>query len=414
MYEIIKHFKEFLKDKTSISLPIAKFYVRWVNLCCDYLKIETGIAIKHERKNRFLSHLAETYEEWQVNQANYALNLYNYFLSVYDKEIPAEKINSAAEWIILADKIHNAMRLKHLSRRTEETYLKWIRNFYSFINHKRPEELTPEDMRDFLSYLATERKVSASTQNQAFNALLFMFRNGLGKNDFKIEDTVRAKVKKRIPVVCSREEIEKIFAKMRGIPLLMAKLTYGAGLRLRECLQLRIGDVDIERGIITVRCGKGDKDRCTLLPESVRNELLRQIEYSRGIFEDDRRHKVPGVMLPNALERKYQKAGTKWEWQWLFPGQKLSLDPISKKVRRHHVHPVVFQRAFAKAVKEAKIPKRITIHTLRHSFATHLLEKETDIRTIQKLLGHSNLQTTMIYTHVAKRNVLGIKSPLDD
>ncbi|RLD11987.1 MAG: integron integrase [Chlamydiae bacterium] len=340
------------------------------------------------KKNRFLSHLAETYEEWQVNQANYALNLYNYFLSIYDKEIPAEKINSAAEWIILADKIHNAMRLKHLSRRTEETYLKWIRNFYSFINHKRPEELTPEDMRDFLSYLATERKVSASTQNQAFNALLFMFRNGLGKNDFKIEDTVRAKVKKRIPVVCSREEIEKIFAKMRGIPLLMAKLTYGAGLQLRECLQLRIGDVDIERGIITVRCGKGDKDRCTLLPESVRNELLRQIEYSRGIFEDDRRHKVPGVMLPNALERKYQKAGTRWEWQWLFPGRKLSLDPISKKVRRHHVHPVIFQRAFAKAVK--------------------------DIRTIQKLLGHSSLQTTMIYTHVAKRNVLGIKSPLDD
>ncbi len=413
MYNIIKQFYDFLEQNTSVSVGSSKFYVRWVNLCCDFLKIKPGIPVQHNNKERFLSHLAETQEEHKVRQADYALNLYIYFISHKNSEQNKNKLDTAAEWIILVDRVRETMRLKHLSMRTEETYLKWLRDFYSFVQHKLPIDLTPEDARDFLSYLASERKVSASTQNQAFNALLFMFRHGLRKKDFKIEDTVRAKVKQRIPVVCSRGEIDKILKNMRGIPLLMAKLTYGAGLRLMECVRLRIGDVDLERGVLTVRGGKGDKDRCTLLPESIKKDLVRQIEFSRGIYEDDRRHKVAGVMLPNALERKYPKVGTKWEWQWLFPSQKLSCDPITKKIRRHHAHETQFQRSFSKAVKSAKIPKRVTVHTLRHSFATHLLEKGNDIRTIQELLGHANLQTTMIYTHVAKKNILGVKSPLD-
>jgi len=414
MYALIQQFNDFLKQKTSVSAQNSKFYVRWINLCCDFLKINPGTPIEHKSKEKFLSHLAESYDEWKVRQADYALNLYIYFLSHRNSEQNKNKLDTAAEWIILADRVRESLRLKHLSIRTERTYLKWLRSFYSFVHHKLPADLTNDDARDFLSYLAAERKVSASTQNQAFNALLFMFRNGLGKRNLKIEDAVRAKVKRRIPTVCSQEEIDKIFNEMRGVPLLMAKLTYGSGLRLMECINIRIGDVDFERGVLTVRGGKGDKDRCTLLPEAIKKDLLRQIEFSRSIYEDDRRHKVAGVMLPNALERKYSKAGTKWEWQWLFPGRNLSTDPVTKKIRRHHIHRAQFQRAFAKAVKAAKIPKRVTIHTLRHSFATHLLEKGTDIRTVQELLGHASVQTTMIYTHVAKRNILGVKSPLDN
>jgi len=414
MYNVIQQFNDFLKQKTSVSTQNSKFYVRWINLCCNFLKINPGSQIEHNNKGNFLSHLAETHEEWQIRQADYALNLYIYFLSHKNSEQNQNKLDTAAEWIILVDRVRESMRLKHLSIRTERTYLKWLRDFYSFVHHKLPTDIKSDDVRDFLSYLASERKVSASTQNQAFNALLFMFRHGLGKNNLQIEDTVRAKVKRRIPVVCSNEEIKRILKEMCGVPFLMARLTYGSGLRLMECMRLRIGDVDLERGVLTVHGGKGDKDRCTLLPETIKKDLIRQIEVVHGIYEDDRRHKVAGVMLPNALERKYPKAGTKWEWQWLFPGRKLSTDPITKKVRRHHIHQVLFQRAFAKAVKAAKIPKRITVHTLRHSFATHLLEKGTDIRTVQELLGHANLQTTMIYTHVAKKNILGVKSPLDN
>ena len=282
-----------------------------------------------------------------------------------------------------------------------------------FIKGKTPEELRGKDIQAFLSYLAVERKVSPSTQNQALNALVFFFKHVLNKNIEKKISAVKARPKVRLPVVLSQGEVQKIFRNMSGVTRLMAMLVYGCGLRLTECLQLRIKDIDLERGMVIVRSGKGNKDRRTVLPETLKNDLIRQMNAARVLYDEDRTNDVAGVELPHALERKYPNAGKEWGWFWLFPSKTLSVDPRSGKIRRHHIHGATLQKAFKKAVRTANIAKQVSVHTLRHSFATHLLENGYDIRTIQELLGHKNLQTTMIYTHVAERNTLGVVSPLD-
>jgi len=289
----------------------------------------------------------------------------------------------------------------------------WVRQFYHFAKGRPPYSLESKDVKDFMTYLAVERNVAISTQNQAFNAILFLFRYILDKNIDNISDAVRAKGNRRLPVVLTKPEIGRLFDQMSGINLLMAKVVYGCGLRLRECLQLRIKDIDFERNAVTIRSGKGDKDRETVLPESIKEKLREQLKKSRKIFENDRRKNVPGVQLPYAFEHKSPNADKEWAWFWVFPSSKLSIDPLTKIVRRHHLYSDVLQRHIRHAGISAKIPKRITVHTLRHSFATHLLEKGYDIRTIQDLLGHSDLKTTMIYTHVISKNKLGITSPLD-
>ncbi|MBW2604753.1 MAG: integron integrase [Deltaproteobacteria bacterium] len=306
----------------------------------------------------------------------------------------------------------NMLRLKHLSFRTEQTYLGWVKRFYRFLNGQSPHRLDSKHVKDYMTHLAVDRSVAASTQNQAFNAILFMFRHVLDKPINDISKAIRAKKKRRLPVVLTKPEINYLFEQMSGTNLLMAKIIYGCGLRLRECMNLRIKDIDFSRMAVTVR-GKGDKDRETVLPSIIKDTLRNHIESVRKIHEIDRENGLSGVKLPGALERKLPNAGKEWIWFWVFPSIKISLGPRTGIVRRHHVHSSNLQKQVKRAARKAKIPKRVTVHSLRHSFATHLLENGQDIRTIQDLLGHSSLQTTMIYTHVVSKNKLGVISPLD-
>jgi integron integrase len=306
------------------------------------------------------------------------------------------------------------MRLHHRSVSTEKTYVGWLRGFRRFIGGKEPGDLEGRDLQDFLSYLAVEKHIATSTQNQALNAVLFLFRHVLGKDIDYTLDAVRARQKRHLPVVLTPQEVHAIFARMEGIAALLARLIYGSGLRVSEALGLRVQDVDFEQNLVIVRSGKGDKDRRTMLPEILKTDLLQHRAEARVLHDHDRKNGVNGVWLPGALERKYPNAGKEWGWFWLFPAKGLSVDPRSLDVRRHHLLPGSLQKAFKSAVTQSGITKRASVHTLRHSFATYLLEKGYDIRTIQELLGHQNVQTTMIYTHVAKKNILGVKSPLDE
>ncbi len=316
-------------------------------------------------------------------------------------------------WQELEVRLREALRLRHRSLSTEKTYSGWLRQFGQFTGHIPPDRLGPAHLQDFLSDIAVSRGVSAATQNQALNALVFVYRHVLARDIEHTIGAVRAKEKRRLPLVLSEREVTQILDAMSGVHRLMAQLIYGCGLRLTEALRLRIKDIDLEQGTLLVRSGKGDKDRRTVLPEVLKDDLLKHIASVRTLHDQDRQKGIPGVELPGALERKYPKAGKEWGWFWLFPSRTLSVDPRTHVVRRHHVHPALIQKAFKQALATTGIAKPASLHTLRHSFATHLLEKGYDIRTIQELLGHRYLQTTMIYTHVAKRNVLGVKSPLD-
>ena len=406
---IFEGFRNFLEEK-NINEKYIPHYVRWVRGCYNSLRRDLTETINGDEKKDWLLDLSTKYEDWQVKQADYALKLYTYFLSNHNYRPP----ESASEaWKKLERDTRRVLRLKRRSYRTEQAYTKWLLRFKNYVNCKNPEELLGSDVQSFLTYLAIEEKVSASTQNQALNALVFVFRHVLRKDFEGYIDAVRAKEKRRLPVVLTRREVNQIFAMLNGTHKLMAKLIYGCGLRVSECMRLRIKDIDLEMGTVTVRSGKGDKDRITILPENLKDDLLVHMDSVRIIYDRDRKNNVPGVWLPGALGKKYPNAGKEWGWFWLFPSRSLSVDPVSNTVRRHHIHEATLQRAFKKAVREAGITKNATVHSLRHSFATHLLENGYDIRTVQELLGHKNVQTTMIYTHVARKNILGVKSPLD-
>jgi integron integrase len=305
-----------------------------------------------------------------------------------------------------------AIRLKHLSFRSEQSYLGWIRRFLSFIGDSPRSEIESRHLKRFLSHLAVERGISSATQQQAFNALLFFFRHVLHAPVGDVADAIRARKSRRLPVVLTPGEVERIMGHLTDPYDLMAALIYGGGLRLQECLSLRVQDLDLERGVITVKAGKGDKDRETILPERCRERLQAHLREVRRRYEKDRALGVP-VPLPGALDLKMPRAGTQWSWYWVFPSTRTSLHPRKDFRCRYHHHPSGLQRVFVRAVRRAHIDKHATVHTLRHSFATHLVEAGYDIRTVQELLGHANLATTMIYTHVATRNKLGAVSPLD-
>ena len=307
----------------------------------------------------------------------------------------------------------NACRVKHLAYRTEQSYVAWVKRFILFHNKRHPREMGPTEVRAFLTHLAVNRRVSASTQNQALNAIVFMYRDVVRRDPGEFGAFERAKRPKRLPTVLTRDEVKRVLAHLEGTYGLMARLLYGTGMRLMECVRLRIKDVDFTRGTITVRSGKGDKDRTTMLPESIREELESHIERLRGLFAQDREANLRGVELPQAFEVKSPNAGISWAWQWVFPARDVSRDPRSGIVRRHHVLEDGLQRAMKRAVQLAKLSKPASCHTLRHSFATHLLESGTDIRTVQDLLGHSDVSTTQIYTHVMAKPGLGVRSPLD-
>ncbi|HEY7729240.1 MAG TPA: integron integrase [Candidatus Eisenbacteria bacterium] len=305
------------------------------------------------------------------------------------------------------------IRARHYSRRTERAYVAWIRKFVLFHGKRHPTELGEQEISAFLTHLAVSAKVSASTQNQALSALLFLYRDVLARDLEWLDGVVRAKRPVRLPVVLSRAEAAALLGHLHGVPRLMASLLYGSGLRLLECCRLRVKDVDFDRREITVRDGKGRKDRVTMLPAGLAAPLAAQIERVRRQHAEDLRAGAGSVELPGALDRKYPRAAWEVGWQWVFPATRFYRHAETGRRRRHHLHESVLQRAVRQAALRAGIAKPATCHTLRHSFATHLLEAGYDIRTIQELLGHREVSTTMIYAHVLNRGGRGVRSPLD-
>ncbi|SDN90091.1 integron integrase [Desulfonauticus submarinus] len=405
-----KDFEKFLLNTVRIEERKVPYYLRWVGLLWKEMGGKWGERIEEDQQKRFLNLLEKKIENWQLHQAKEAISFYNYYWEKVNKKEQAN-VESMA-WEQFEENMIKVLRLKHFSYRTERTYLAWIRRLKIFVEGKSPYLLNSKDVQDFLSWLAIEKKVSPSTQNQALNAFVFFFKKVLEK-DLKV-DALRAKERKRIPVVLSRKEVKNVLNFLEMPYKLMCLIIYGSGLRLAECIRLRVKDLDLEKEIIVVRSGKGDKDRVTLLSSSIVPLIIKHLETVKKIFLEDRKNNIDGVMLPHALEKKYPNAGKEWGWFWVFPSPRLSVDPRTKIIRRHHLHVVNLQKVFKTALKQAGISKPASVHSLRHSFATHLLEDGYDIRTVQELLGHKHVQTTMIYTHIAKRNILGVKSPLDN
>jgi integron integrase len=306
------------------------------------------------------------------------------------------------------------MRLRRYALRTEESYRDWIRRFLSFHEGADPAALSEEEVREYLEYLAVARNVSASTQNQALSALLFLYGTVLERPLGDLKEVVRARRPQRLPVVLSRNEVQRLLDVMEGTLGLISRVLYGTGLRLMEGLRLRVKDLDFDRGQIVVREGKGDKDRVVMLPSALREPLRTHLARVRVLWESDRAVGLPGVWMPDALDRKYPEAGKEWAWMWVFPAKRLAVDPRTGIQRRHHAHETAVQRAVKTAAGLARIEKKVACHTLRHSFATHLLERGTDLRSVQELLGHNSVETTQIYTHVMRRPGIGVMSPLDD
>jgi len=313
----------------------------------------------------------------------------------------------------LLSRVRDAIRVRHYSLRTEEAYVYWIRRFVVYSGKRHPSELGASHVTAFLSHLANEENVAAATQAQALAALLFLYKHVLEIELPWLDDIVRAKRPRRLPTVLERAEVNAIFDCMEGEHALMARLMYGTGMRIGECIAIRVKDLDLARRAIVVRDGKGGKDRVTMLPAKLVAPLEDQLGRSRAVFDHDRASGRPGVALPYALERKYPEAGKLWGWHWVFPQGHVSVDPRSGILRRHHAYEQTVARAIALAARRARVVKPVTSHTLRHSFATHLLDDGYDIRTIQELLGHKDVSTTMIYTHVLNRGGRGVVSPLD-
>ncbi len=314
----------------------------------------------------------------------------------------------------LLDQVRNRIRLKHYSIRTEAAYVDWVRRFVNYHQRRHPRELGPEHVEAFLTHLAVRRNVAASTQNQAKSALLFLYKEVLGSELPWLDNVETAKRPQRLPVVLTRTEVDAVLSRIHGINGLIARLLYGSGLRLMEAVRLRVKDVELETCEILVRDGKGAKDRVTMLPSSLVDALQAHLVLVRELHAQDLAAGLPGVYLPYALERKYPSAPRERAWQYVFPSDRLSVDPRSGLRRRHHVDDQNVQRAMRQALRDAGIAKPATPHTLRHSFATHLLQSGYDIRTVQELLGHSDVSTTMIYTHVLNRGGRGVQSPLDN
>ena len=313
----------------------------------------------------------------------------------------------------LLEQVRARIRFKHYSIRTEHTYVDWIKRFIRHFGKRHPKDMGADEVQSFLTHLAVAGNVAASTQNQAKSALLFLYKEVLALELPWLDKVEAARTPKRLPVVLTRDEVMAVLLRLEGRHGLIARLLYGTGLRIMECLRLRIKDVDFERGEILVRDGKGAKDRVTMLPASVIPALREHVERVRELHRQDLAAGYGEVHLPYALDRKYPSAGREWMWQYVFPSASLSIDPRTGVVRRHHVQDQSVQRAIRQAVRDAGINKPATPHTFRHSFATHLLDSGYDIRTVQELLGHSDVSTTMIYTHVLNRGGRGVASPLD-
>jgi integron integrase len=315
----------------------------------------------------------------------------------------------------LLQSLQTNLRLQHLSRRTEAAYVYWTKRFVRFHGLRHPSELGPAQVRQFLAHLVVERHLSAATQQQALGALLFLYRNVLGRSPEALGRLPRGRVPTTLPVVLTPDEVARVMGLLRGTHRLVGLLLYGSGLRVTECLTLRVKDLDLERGELTVRRGKGGKDRVSVIPEMVWRPLREHLAGVKALHDRDLDSGGGWVEMPGGLNAKYPNAGSSWpwQWQWVFPARRSYRDPESGRVRRHHLHESVVQRAMTAAVRASGIGKRASCHTLRHSFATHLLEAGYDIRTVQELLGHRDVSTTMVYTHVLNRGGRGVRSPAD-
>jgi integron integrase len=419
--DILPDFQSFLRTRNLVPEKNIPFYALWANRFIHLCNV-THLTDDKQALEAFSESLNNdrAVREWQFRQAEQAARLYLYEFKgkivlnndVTDKSEPLNQMDISR----VIDEMRRAIRLKHYSYKTERAYVDWANRFFSYVfetGNSKAEPLSNNDVRQFLTHLAIKQRVAASTQNQAFNAILFLFSNVLGKDIGDLADTVRAKRGVKLPVVLSIDEIRLLFENMPENAALMTKLLYGAGLRLMELARLRVQDIDFSMNTITVRDGKGSKDRTTLLPAAVKQELSAHLAEVRKLHEEDLAVGHGEVYLPDALERKYPTAGREWKWQYVFPASNLSVDPRGGKVRRHHISDTAIQAAVKLATSKAGINKRVTVHTLRHSFATHLLMNGVNIREIQELLGHKNVETTMIYTHVLKGLSNAPKSPLD-
>ncbi|MEW6616698.1 MAG: integron integrase [Thermodesulfobacteriota bacterium] len=453
---IITSFGSFLSKK-NIPLPSHNYYKKWLRFYLDYCYKYQLSSLSPGSLPNFLKKLKEKKQSGvQQKQAHEAIRLFYELVSQqpdirmvlatiaqqnpgikdivsnskhqihvnapfrkqypYDFNVKPEinKGETNCNWQNIFLELNNEIKVRHYSPKTLKSYVIWVRKFQHFTKSKNPETLSASDVKEFLTFLAVKQKVSASSQNQAFNSLLFFFRNILKKDFGKIDGVVRAKRKPYIPVVLSREEIDSII-KMLPYPYsLMVKLLYGCGLRLFECLNLRVNNFNFDAGILTVHDGKGKKDRTVPLPETLRTELQSHLERVKKLHQKDLKEGYAGVFMMSQMEKKYKNASKEFVWQWFFPAKALTYISDTDEFKRYHHHETHVQRAIKKAVNKAQLTKRASAHTFRHSFATHLLQANYDIRTIQELLGHTDVRTTMIYTHcVPGRTHKEMKSPLD-
>ncbi len=413
-------FGEFLLKAQLVRPAAAPYFVRWVRRFLTRPASDEPLA---DQVRGFCEELERSggSEGWQVRQADQALRIYfvNFLKRTEWHRRPASTVVDEQESttpLAALEQLRTRLRTRHYAYRTECTYVDWVRRFLDYaakqqgVPHPR---VASEVVRDYLAHLAVRQQVSASTQNQAFCAILFLCREVLGVNVESLSPGVRAKRGERLPVVLSMPETMALLNAMSGTPRLMAALIYGGGLRVTECCELRIKDLDFDQGLVVVRRGKGDKDRSTLLAEVGRDELRVHLHKSEAQHQADRKAGLAGVWMPDALDRKYPNAGQDLAWFWVFPSRTLSTDPRAGIVRRHHMSDSVIQKAVKVAAQKARIHKPVSVHTLRHSFATHLLLNGVDIRQIQEYLGHANVETTMIYTHVVKELRTPARSPLD-
>ena len=419
---VLPEFQKYLHSKRLVHEKYIRFYAHWASIFLAFSKNNGNLS--HDlQAQKFLDYLRSQKEiaDWQVKQADNAVQLYvNQFLdsskSPSDPIQPRETKNISVSSKII-EEMREALRIKHYAYRTELVYLDWIKDFYAYIKNVKKKDLHSSldsaDVRSFLSHLALKKMVAASTQNQAFNALIFLFRHVLKIELRDLNKAVRAKRGQKLPVVFTVEEVKDIFKHIKDENLLILKVIYGSGLRLIELARLRVKDIDFGSKLIIVRNAKGDKDRSTILPESVKSQLKLQLEKVRELHKEDLAAAHGEVYLPNALARKYPNAAKEWHWQYVFPSSNLSVDPRSGKIRRHHKSEKAIRSAMHSALKKTGIAKHASVHSLRHSFATHLLMKGVNIRIIQQLLGHKNIETTMIYLHVMRELTGAPDSPLD-
>jgi integron integrase len=417
--ETLPEFQKFLLNRKLVPERNAPFYAYWVSRFLEYARKRDLSTMEYQEPAvmEFLDVMRADKRilDWQPRQADDAIRLY--YFHYLGKAGNRLLVSTAAVDVPgILNELKRLIRLKHYSYSTERTYIQWAERFFNYAlqpGKKKISDIATEDFKNFISHLALKQKVSSSTQNQAFNAILFLFRNVLGKEVGDLGNTIRAKRGQKLPVVFSVDEIKNLFANMSGKNLLLAELLYGSGLRLMELARLRVKDIDFDANTILVRSGKGDNDRSTVLPAAVKEKLRKHLKELKALHEQDMAKGYGEIFLPDALSRKYPKAAKEWAWQYVFPSSKLSVDPRSGKIGRHHISDTAIQDAIKNALSKAGIPKHASVHTLRHSFATHLLQNGVNIREVQSLLGHKNVETTMIYTHVLRDMSNAPKSPLD-